>query len=38
VLNGPTYVWQGPTNFVQLDPNHEPAHVFRVRRPRGAGA
>jgi starch synthase (maltosyl-transferring) len=38
LLNGPTYLWQGPTNFVQLDPHHEPAHVFRVRRLRGAGA
>ena len=38
LLNGPTYVWQGPSNFVQLDPRGEPAHVFRVRRLRAAGA
>jgi starch synthase (maltosyl-transferring) len=31
LLNGPTYVWQGRRNFVQLDPAHEPAHVFHVR-------
>jgi starch synthase (maltosyl-transferring) len=31
LLNGPTYLWQGRRNFVQLDPAHEPAHVFRVR-------
>jgi starch synthase (maltosyl-transferring) len=37
LLNGPTYLWQGSTNFVQLDPAHEPAHVFSVRR-RGGGA
>jgi starch synthase (maltosyl-transferring) len=30
VLNGPTYLWRGAWNFVQLDPAHEPAHVFRV--------
>jgi starch synthase (maltosyl-transferring) len=35
LLNGPTYVWQGGRNFVQLDPAHEPAHVFLVRG--GAG-
>jgi starch synthase (maltosyl-transferring) len=34
LLNGPTYVWQGARNFVQLDPAHEPAHVFHVRRTR----
>ena len=34
LLNGPTYVWQGPRNFVQLDPAHEPAHVFHVRAAR----
>jgi starch synthase (maltosyl-transferring) len=38
LLNGPTYLWQGASNFVQLDPHHEPAHVFRVRRLRGPGA
>jgi starch synthase (maltosyl-transferring) len=31
VLNGPTYLWRGSWNFVQLDPAHEPAHVFHVR-------
>jgi starch synthase (maltosyl-transferring) len=36
LLNGPTYLWQGAGNFVQLDPRREPAHVFRVRRLRGS--
>ncbi|HEX7099251.1 MAG TPA: alpha-1,4-glucan--maltose-1-phosphate maltosyltransferase [Acidimicrobiia bacterium] len=26
------YMWQGPHNFVQLDPDQLPAHVFAVRR------
>ena len=26
------YLWQGPHNFVQLDPHLMPAHVFAVRR------
>ncbi len=26
------YLWDGPHNFVQLDPGRVPAHVFRVRR------
>ena len=26
------YVWHGPTNFVELDPNRYPAHIFRIRR------
>ena len=34
LLNGPTYLWQGARNFVQLDPAHEPAHLFHVRLPR----
>ncbi len=25
------YVWQGPRNYVQLDPNSVPAHIFRIR-------
>ena len=30
-LNGDTYVW-GEHNYVRLDPFHEPAHIFSVRR------
>jgi len=26
------YMWQGPHNFVRLDPHAMPAHVFAVRR------
>ncbi|MDQ3939772.1 MAG: alpha-1,4-glucan--maltose-1-phosphate maltosyltransferase [Actinomycetota bacterium] len=26
-----TYVWNGPQNYVRLDPSVEPAHIFRVR-------
>ena len=30
LLGGKTFTWQGPRNFVQLDPHQSPAHVFRV--------
>jgi starch synthase (maltosyl-transferring) len=30
-ISGETYVW-GEHNYVLLDPFHEPAHVFTVRR------
>ncbi len=32
VLTDARYLWQGPRNFVQLDPGSVPAHVFRLRR------
>ena len=32
LLTGARYLWQGPRNFVMLDPARVPAHVFRVRR------
>jgi starch synthase (maltosyl-transferring) len=32
LLGDGTYSWQGPRNFVKLDPHGLPAHVFRVRR------
>ncbi|MEX1073841.1 MAG: alpha-1,4-glucan--maltose-1-phosphate maltosyltransferase [Burkholderiales bacterium] len=32
LLSGARYLWNGPRNFVQLDPQRSPAHVFRVRR------
>jgi starch synthase (maltosyl-transferring) len=31
LITNETYVWHGSTNYVRLDPNHEPAHIFRVR-------
>jgi starch synthase (maltosyl-transferring) len=32
LLSGGRYLWQGARNFVQLDPQRVPAHVFRLRR------
>jgi starch synthase (maltosyl-transferring) len=32
LLTEARYVWEGPRNFVQLDPARAPAHIFRVRR------
>jgi starch synthase (maltosyl-transferring) len=31
-LNNATYTWQGPSNYVQLDPRRTPGHVFTVRQ------
>ncbi len=34
LLNGPSYTWYGPRNYVSLQPGVQPAHIFRiVRRP-----
>ena len=30
-LTDTTYIWQGPANYVRLDPAVSPAHVLRVR-------
>jgi starch synthase (maltosyl-transferring) len=32
LLSGARYLWRGARNFVSLDPQHAPAHIFRVRR------
>ena len=32
LLGGDRYIWQGPRNFVELDPHVMPAHVFSVKR------
>jgi len=32
LLTGARYRWTGPRNFIQLDPQRVPAHIFRVRR------
>jgi starch synthase (maltosyl-transferring) len=32
LLAGETYTWQGPRNYVELDPQGVPAHLFHVRR------
>jgi starch synthase (maltosyl-transferring) len=36
LLSDARYTWTGAKNFVQLDPNVMPAHVFRIRRRKGA--
>jgi starch synthase (maltosyl-transferring) len=32
LLSDARYVWRGGRNYVELDPEIQPAHVFRVRR------
>ncbi len=32
LVTGARYMWSGARNFVQLDPAHVPAHIFRLRR------
>ena len=32
LLTGARYLWSGPHNFVRLDPQGAPAHIFRLRR------
>lgn len=32
VLSGERFIWEGPRNFVQLNPDVLPAHVFRVEQ------
>ncbi len=32
LLTEARYLWHGPRNFVQLDPQQAPAHIFLVRR------
>ncbi len=32
LLSGARYLWHGARNFVALDPQRSPAHVFRLRR------
>jgi starch synthase (maltosyl-transferring) len=32
LLSGARFLWQGPRNYVSLDPTHSPAHIFRIRR------
>ncbi|BCA55610.1 Alpha-1,4-glucan:maltose-1-phosphate maltosyltransferase [Nitrospira sp. KM1] len=33
LLTNERYVWQGPRNYVSLNPHSIPAHIFRVHRP-----
>lgn len=37
LLSGVRYVWHGRRNYVELDPEIQPAHIFRVRRPAPGG-
>ncbi len=30
LLNGPSYRWRGPLNYVSLRPAEMPAHIFRI--------
>ena len=32
LLSGATYTWHGRRNYVELDPNIQPVHVFLLRR------
>jgi starch synthase (maltosyl-transferring) len=32
LISGARYLWNGPRNYVELDPDAVPAHVFRLRR------
>ncbi|HSW52531.1 MAG TPA: alpha-1,4-glucan--maltose-1-phosphate maltosyltransferase [Sulfuricaulis sp.] len=32
LLTGARFLWNGPRNYVELDPQAAPAHVFRLRR------
>jgi starch synthase (maltosyl-transferring) len=32
LLSGATYTWRGRRNYVELDPDIQPAHIFLVRR------
>jgi starch synthase (maltosyl-transferring) len=32
LLTGSRYLWNGPRNFVELNPASVPAHILRIRR------
>ncbi len=32
LVTGMKYEWRGVTNYVQLDPSIQPAHIFRLER------
>ena len=32
LLSSARFLWQGPRNYVSLNPDHTPAHIFRIRR------
>lgn len=37
LLSDARYTWHGRRNYIELDPEIQPAHIFRVRRPTGDG-
>jgi len=37
LLSDARYLWHGRRNYVELDPELQPAHVFRIRRSTGNG-
>jgi starch synthase (maltosyl-transferring) len=32
LLSDARYIWHGSANYVELNPEVQPAHIFRVRR------
>jgi starch synthase (maltosyl-transferring) len=32
LLTDARYLWHGNRNYIELDPNSGPAHIFRIRR------
>jgi starch synthase (maltosyl-transferring) len=32
LLTGARYLWNGPSNYVEIDPSSVPAHIFAIRR------
>jgi len=32
LLSDQRYIWRGGSNYIMLDPQRAPAHVFRLRR------
>ena len=32
LLGGGRFFWQGPRNYVEIDPKMAPAQIFRIRR------
>jgi starch synthase (maltosyl-transferring) len=33
LLTGERYLWNGPRNYVELNPARMPSHILRIRRP-----
>jgi len=32
LLTGARFLWKGPRNYVELNPQYAPAHIFRLRQ------